>query len=133
MLLYFVLNLTMIGNWLLLIKILFMTCAAGSALGIFLSTVFDDLNFIGIIALTFAEAIQALSGALWPLEGQPLILKYFSYIMPLTLPSISIRDVMIRGFDMKNPSVINGLLLLSAWIIATLSAAFYNLKKRKMF
>lgn len=108
-----------------------MACAAGSFCGILLSTATDDIKFVSMITLTFGQIISFLSGAMWPVEAQYWLVRYFAYLLPVTLPSISMRDVMIRGFDIFDLSVVIGISVLTAWIVGTLVAAYIIIRRRK--
>lgn len=108
-----------------------MTCAAGSFIGILLSTVSDDIKFVSIFTLTFCQIVSVLCGAFWPLEAQQIIVRSFSYILPITLPAISMRDVMIRGYGLFHKSVVIGISTQVAWIAGSLVFAYFVLKKRK--
>jgi ABC-type multidrug transport system permease subunit len=128
---FYLMNITIIGNGLTLILILFLTCAVGAFIGILLSTVSDDIKFISMFTLAFCQIISVLCGAVWPLEGQHWIVKCVSYILPITLPAISMRDVMIRGFGLLNKSVVMGMLVEVVWVVGTLSFAYVTIRKRK--
>ena len=128
---FFVIDLTIIGNGLTLIIILFLACAAGSFAGILLSCATDDIKKISMITLACGQVLSNLSGAVWPLEGQHYILRYFSFLMPITLPSISIRDVMLRGYAIGEKSVVTGISVLMAWMVACLVLSFVVMRKKK--
>ena len=40
-------------------------------------------------------------GVMWPLEGMPTILRYFSYTLPVTYPAEAMRAIMGRGKCVK--------------------------------
>lgn len=58
-----------------------------------------------------------VAGILWPLEGIPKVIRYFSYLMPLTLPADSLRSVMSKGWGLTHPNVLMGLLVNTSWTI----------------
>lgn len=128
---FFVIDLTIIGNGLTLIIILLLACAAGSFAGILLSCATDDIKQISMITLACGQVLSNLSGAVWPLEGQHYILRYFSFLMPITLPSISIRDVMLRGYAIGEKSVVTGISVLIAWMVGCLVLSFVVMRKKK--
>ncbi|XP_037503209.2 ABC transporter G family member 20 [Rhipicephalus sanguineus] len=57
------------------------------------------------------------AGILWPLEGIPKFIRYFSYAMPLTLPADALRSVMSKGWGLTHPNVLSGLLVNTGWTI----------------
>jgi ABC-type polysaccharide/polyol phosphate export permease len=54
----------------------------------------------------------------WPLEGMPAILRYISYCMPFTLPSISVRNIMAKGYSFCDQTVLVGFGVVSLWTVA---------------
>lgn len=57
-----------------------------------------------------------ITGILWPLEGMPYFLKHFSYLLPFTLPSRAVRNVLSKGWPIFDKSVIIGYGVTIAWI-----------------
>lgn len=70
-------------------------------------------------------------GMFWPLEGMPTILKYFSYLMPFTLPSISVRNIMAKGYSFFHPSVLIGFGVVTIWTIMGIFCGLKALQLRK--
>jgi ABC-type multidrug transport system permease subunit len=67
----------------------------------------------------------------WPLEGMPQIIRYFSYISPFTYPSISVRNIMTKGFGITHPTVYLGFLVVIAWTGVLLWAGLQSLRIKK--
>lgn len=65
----------------------------------------------------------------WPLEGMPAILRYVSYMMPFTLPSISVRNIMAKGYSFFDESVLIGFAVVGIW---TFAGVFLGLKALQM-
>ena len=57
-----------------------------------------------------------ITGIFWPVETMIALLRYISYAMPQTKPMESFRHILIRGFDLSKPAVLNGYLITVAWI-----------------
>lgn len=70
-------------------------------------------------------------GMFWPLEGMPAILRYFSYLMPFTLPSISVRNVMAKGYSFFEPSVLLGFGVVTAWTAMGVFLGLKTLERKK--
>lgn len=128
---FYIIDITIIGNPFTLILILFLVCATGAFCGILLSTLADDIKIVSMFVLAFGQILANICGAMWPLEGQHWMLRCFSITTPVTLPAISIRDVMLKGFPLSAPTVMTGIYILLAWICSTLILSFFVLKKRK--
>lgn len=67
----------------------------------------------------------------WPLEGMPAILKYVSYVMPFTLPSISVRNIMAKGYSFSHPTVLIGFGVVITWTVAGVLLGLKALQLRK--
>ncbi|XP_070397544.1 ABC transporter G family member 20-like [Dermacentor albipictus] len=100
----------------------------GMALGLMCSAVLDNTTTAAMIVDGINYPIMMTSGydkflsprvagILWPLEGIPKVVRYFSYLMPLTLPADSLRSVMSKGWGLTHPNVLMGLLVNTGWTI----------------
>lgn len=67
----------------------------------------------------------------WPLEGMPAILRYVSYLMPFTLPSISVRNVMAKGYSFLEPSVLTGFGVVTIWTVLGVFLGLKTLQTKK--
>jgi len=47
-------------------------------------------------------------GAIWPLEGQPQLLRQVSKLLPIRLVGNIMNDIAIKGWTLDHPSVITG-------------------------
>jgi ABC-2 type transport system permease protein len=104
---------------------------AGSPLLAFLITLVLALGavslaiFVSTFARTELQVIQfipivivpqgLLSGIFWPVETLPDALQPISKLMPLTYAVDGLRDVMIRGYGLGDPSVQVDLIVLAAF------------------
>lgn len=48
------------------------------------------------------------SGAIWPLEGQPVFLRKVSELLPIRLVGNTINNIAIKGWTLNHPSIIIG-------------------------
>ncbi|KAH8032550.1 hypothetical protein HPB51_026003 [Rhipicephalus microplus] len=72
----------------------------------------------GVIIIAIMQGMCGMAlGILWPLEGIPKFIRYFSYTMPLTLPADALRSVMSKGWGLMHPNVLSGLLVNTGWTI----------------
>ena len=72
-----------------------------------------------------------LSGVIWPLEGMPEKLRYFSYFLPQTYACEAMRAVWSRGWDIHWLPVYRGYLVTLAWTVASLVLSTIILKIRR--
>jgi hypothetical protein len=82
-------------------------------------------------SLIFNELILLLfeKGALWPLEGMALILKYFGILLPFTMPVVTFRKILVRDLDFHDGSFQYSILNLSIWIVVETLIAIKLIKK----
>ncbi|KAJ8686911.1 hypothetical protein QAD02_022705 [Eretmocerus hayati] len=75
--------------------------------------------------------IVMLCGIIWPIEGMHQILRYISYLLPLTKSTESFRAMLARGWTIENPVVYEGFIATFIWIIVFLTLAILLLKFKK--
>lgn len=75
--------------------------------------------------------IMVISGSVWPLEGMPLILKYFSYFVPPTMSVESLRAVMYRGWGITEFAVYKGILTSVVFTIFYTTLSMFLIKFEK--
>lgn len=84
-----------------------------------------SLNFI--ILLKF----KIFLGIFWPLEGMPTYLQYVAFLLPFTLPSVAVRDILSKGWTFAHSSVIAGYGITTIWIVVLLTLCLIGLKIKK--
>merc|ERR1712079_538152 len=71
-----------------------------------------------------------LSGTLWPLEGMPSYLRYFSYMLPQTLACNSMRCLMEKGWGIGHFQVYIGFVTTLTWTLVLMAIGTVLIKKR---
>lgn len=56
-------------------------------------------------------------GAIWPLEGQPQLLRKLSKLLPIRLVGNTLNDIALKGWTLDHPSIISGTSLTVFYII----------------
>jgi len=51
--------------------------------------------------------------------------------MPFTLPSIAVRNIMMKGFSFFHPSVLTGAVIVTAWAFFAVLLGLQGLKRKK--
>jgi ABC-2 type transport system permease protein len=95
---YFVFDLPLRGNLTLLMAETILFIFLTLSLGIFISTVSDSQQmaiFISLIGLMLPTIL--LSGFIFPVENMPVILQWFSSIMPPRWFIQILKDIMLKG------------------------------------
>lgn len=72
-----------------------------------------------------------LSGVIWPIEGMPIILRYISTFLPLTLATTSLRSMMTRGWSFVEPDVYLGFIATIVWIVLFLTISLVVLRLKR--
>lgn len=114
--------------------------------------VFSVLFFLGLVGMSFgitvsalarseSEAIQVvlaiffpsllLSGIIWPLEAVPSWFSWVSLSLPTTWVSMSLRAVMIKGWNITYFEVYMGYLVSISWTLILLLIAAFRLSSRE--
>jgi hypothetical protein len=57
--------------------------------------------------------------------------KLIALFSPLTLPNKAITNIIIKGYGMSHPSVMNGMVVLVAWSLIFMFLSFKVLGKKK--
>lgn len=70
---------------------------------------------------------------LWPKEGMPLVLRWFSYFLPTTLPNESLRYILERGWSIARSEVYTGFLITLTWIVGQCLFCLFVIRMKKIF
>lgn len=116
------------GGILLVFAILVLLAIGFQGLGILLSGLaeseFQAVQFMPIVVIVSL----LLSGALWPLEALPVVLRPLAYLIPLTYAVHSLRGVILMGWGWGEIMIDIGVLLFFA--LGTTALSTLALKKR---
>jgi ABC-type multidrug transport system permease subunit len=64
-------------------------------------------------------------------EGMHYILKYISFVLPLTFSTESLRAILARGWEISEPVVFHGFIATGVWIVVFLASSLLILRFRK--
>lgn len=114
------------GNWiwLLLSSFVFVCCTVG--IGLFISTIAKNQqqSMMGGFLYLFPSVL--LSGLVFPIENMPWTLRIFSYLNPLTYFIELLRNIMLKGGDLR--LIVFNLLILAAMAVLAISASWQRFK-----
>ncbi|XP_022128875.2 ABC transporter G family member 20 [Pieris rapae] len=111
--------------------LLFLQGLGGMCYGFLLSVLCSSFTVAFFVATGSFYPMILLCGILWPLEGMPWALKQVALMLPFTLPSRSLRDLMERGSGITDYNVYIGFLISIGWIVLILTLCFLRLKYKK--
>ncbi|KYN03411.1 PREDICTED: ABC transporter G family member 23-like [Cyphomyrmex costatus] len=97
--------------------LIFLTGFCGLMYGFLISVTCNDYFTAHIVTTGSFVLLLMLNGIFWPVEGIPSVLRWFSYASPLTLPSLSMRGIIYKGYSISEPEVYIGFLINVAWLL----------------
>ncbi|XP_019756664.2 ABC transporter G family member 23 [Dendroctonus ponderosae] len=119
------------GSWILFFFILYLEGVCGMTYGFFVSTFCQKLGEANIFCTGGYLPLTIICGIIWPIEAMPTILRWLSLASPCTMPILSLRNVMMKGWNLWNIQVINGIGVLLAWIVLFGIASVWCIKIRR--
>lgn len=100
----------------------------GMTYGFLISVMFTSHTLVNYASVGSFYPLILLCGIIWPIEGMPKILRWFSLGLPLTIPGISLRGILQKGSTVNEPEVYTGFLVVTVWIVSLVSICLYQLK-----
>lgn len=115
--------------WIVMLTILQGLC--GMCFGFVISAICElERNAIQLALGSFYPTLL-LSGVIWPIEGMPLVLRYVSLCLPLTLATSSLRSILTRGWSILDEDVYLGFASTISWIAIFLVITLLVLKFKR--
>ena len=115
--------------WVILLTLLQAIC--GMEYGLLISSLCESETAATMMALGSFYPNLLLSGTVWPTQAMPDFMRYFSYVLPQTLPIESMRYILSRGWDPSYPEVAIGFAITIAWTIFFMIATMIAFKRIK--
>lgn len=119
------------GNMMILIILSILLGVCGMSFGFLISIVVDNHNMAHIASTGSIFPLCVLCGMIWPLEAQPIILQWFSKLLPCTLPILSFRNVMVKGWSIGNFDVYIGIIVEIIWLVLFVCFDLYVLRRKR--
>lgn len=104
---------------------------AGMSFGLMVSAICKEENTAIMMILGTFYPNLLLAGVIWPIEAIPYWLRWFSYLQPQTLPTQSLRNLIVRGWDIDQTGVWSGFAVTSAWLLLFLAISCISFKIKK--
>ena len=125
----FVLDVPVTGSWIGLALISFIFILVALSLGLLISSVVNT-QVAAMLAsgMGLMLPVILLSGLIFPIESMPVILQWFSDIIPAKWYIASVRKMMIQGLGLS--SAIKELIILSGMAILLITVSLAKFKKR---
>lgn len=124
-------KITCVGDvgWITLLTVLTGLC--GMCFGFVIACFCDNERTATYLAMGSFLPIVMLCGIIWPIEGIHPVLKYISFLLPLTKSTESMRSMLSRGWSIMEPSVYYGFIATLIWISIFMSLSILTLKFKK--
>ncbi|XP_039445966.1 ABC transporter G family member 20 [Culex pipiens pallens] len=119
------------GSNAVVIGLLMLLGFAGMLFGLLISIFCDAHSTANFMATGTFYPMIIMCGIMWPLEGMPRYLQYIAYCFPFTVPSISMRNVLVKGWSITDFQVYMGYGTIIIWIISLLLLCLVGLKMKK--
>jgi len=115
--------------WVILLTLLQGSC--GMAYGLMISALCKEENSATMLALGSFYPNLLLSGTVWPVQAMPDFMRYFSYVLPQTIPIESMRYILSRGWGPEHLEVGLGFVVTILWTSFFLISAVIIFKIKK--
>jgi ABC-type multidrug transport system permease subunit len=103
----------------------------GNISGMMIASICDTTSGVIYVAQSYFLPKLFLSGSTWPIDAMPVFLQYVAYSLPTTYATVSLGNVLSRGWGLERPEVYFGILSTVAWIFGFLIVASIVLRLRK--
>ncbi|XP_017959584.1 ABC transporter G family member 23 isoform X2 [Drosophila navojoa] len=115
--------------WVIVLTLLQGMC--GMCFGFLISSICElERNAIQLALGSFYPTLL-LSGVIWPIEGMPVVLRYISLCLPLTMATSSLRSILTRGWAISESDVYVGYLSTLSWILGFLVLTLLVLRSKR--
>ncbi|XP_037950013.1 ABC transporter G family member 20-like isoform X1 [Teleopsis dalmanni] len=115
--------------WVIVLTLLQGMC--GMCFGFLISSICElERNAIQLALGSFYPTLL-LSGVIWPIEGMPVVLRYISLCLPLTLATTSLRSILTRGWEIVERDVYGGFLSTLGWVLGFLVLTLIVLRAKR--
>lgn len=116
-------------GWITLLNVLTGLC--GMCFGFVIACFCETERTATYIAMGTFLPICMLCGIIWPVEGMYPVLKYISFVLPLTMSTESMRSMLAKGWSISEPTVYYGFIATFIWISIFMTLAILLLKFKK--
>uniref|UniRef100_A0A0K8TRC9 Putative abc transporter g family member 20-like isoform x2 n=1 Tax=Tabanus bromius TaxID=304241 RepID=A0A0K8TRC9_TABBR len=118
------------GNNFTVIALLVLTGFSGMLFGLLISVYCKTHTMANFVATGAFYPMIMLCGLLWPLEGMPELLRRVALAFPFTIPTVSVRNILEKGWSIQNSQVYNGFIIMLLWISALFCCCVVGLRRK---
>lgn len=104
---------------------------AGMLYGLLISIFCDSHITASFVATGSFYPMIILCGIFWPLEAMPSGLKYLAFCFPFTIPSLSVRNIVSKGWPITHPEVAMGFGVVCIWVTGLFILCIIGLRMKR--
>ncbi|KAK6632858.1 hypothetical protein RUM43_012597 [Polyplax serrata] len=128
---FFIFGMPCAGRYFDIVILLLLQGFCGMCGGFLVSVSCSSVTASNFVSMGSFYPILIFSGLLWPIEGMPGILKRIAVGMPTTLSTLSMRNIMEKGWTLTHIYVYEGYLISILWIFIFSSLSILVVRIRK--
>jgi len=126
---YFVLDVPIAGNLFLLLGLCMIFILVSLSLGLFISNIANTQVVAMLLSgMGLMMPVMLLSGMIFPVESMPVVLNWFSHIIPARWFIVAVKKIMIQGVGFAY--VFKEFAILTLMAVFLLAISIKNFKKR---
>ncbi len=126
---YFLLEVPIAGSLALLVFVSVLYALVSLCLGLLISTIADTQKAAMLIsAMALMLPVMLLSGMVFPIENMPVVLQWFSHIVPAKWYIVAVKDIMIKGLGIEFVLKEIGILSLMVIVLVALSVKRFKIR-----
>lgn len=119
------------GSWELAVLLMFLVSLSGQSFGYLFATLTNNEMDIIIILMFLNGVLLVGSGVVWPLETVRMSWRVLCLMLPVSIPTASLRSIIFRGWGLDHPEVLQGFAVAICWILVTLGVSTYVNRRKK--
>ncbi|XP_011307480.1 ABC transporter G family member 20 [Fopius arisanus] len=124
-------NLKCSGSVVTVIAMILLMGICGMCYGFLVSVLCTSHTMANYITTGSFYPVILLCGCVWPVEGMPTFLRWLSLALPTTVPGISLRNILDKGYRFDDVQVYQGFLVIFGWTILLVLLCFLGLRSNK--
>lgn len=125
-------NLGCKGSMITVIFMIMLMGICGMCYGFLISVCCTSHTVANFITTGSFYPIILLCGCIWPIEGMPTILQWLSMTLPTTIPGLSLRNILDKGYSLDDPQVYQGFLVIFGWTTVLVVFCFFGLRAKSL-
>ncbi|KAJ8686912.1 hypothetical protein QAD02_022706 [Eretmocerus hayati] len=112
------------------VALVVLTGLCGMCYGFLISVFCTSHTMANFLSTGSFYPLVLLSGSIWPIEGMPTLLQWFSFSLPTTMSSLSLRGIMDKGTTISDREVYLGFIVTIGWTCLFVLCCLLGLKMK---